>query len=320
MKKILKIEIFLILIAVSCNTLISLPDAKKPDISTDSQNESKIKNDVLKPSQLAANYAILIDIASGEVLFDKNSDSKCYPASTTKILTALLVLENISLDEEIIIGDEANLINPDSSKAGIRYGEKLSIRQLLHCLLIASGNDAAYSIAVHTARKMRGDEELSERDAIRFFSDQMNLKAIELGAINSHFNNPDGFHNQQHYSTAHDIALIALKALGNSEIREVVRKESFRLPDISDIDRNGNEYSERRLLLNTNRLLLQGDDYYPYATGMKTGHTDKAGFCLVSTAEKDGRSVLAVVMKSTEEKIWLDSRTLLEYGLRFDPK
>lgn len=316
MKKILLVEIILILIAVTFNSLISLFSEKGQDIYSQSQNEARVSNSIaIKPSRLTAEYAILIDMDSGEVLFDKNADSKCYPASTTKILTALLALENAAMDESFVAGEEVNFINPESSIAGIRYGEKLTLEQLLYGLLIASGNDAAYTIAVNTAGKMPGGEELCGWDAVRFFTDRMNQRAKELGAKTSNFANPDGFHHDQHYSTAHDIALIALEAMKHPQFKEIVRTEGFRLPGVAVIDRNGEERIEQRYLINTNRLLLKGSDYYPYVTGVKTGHTDKAGYCLVSSAEKDGRTVLAVVMKSTEEKVWMDSRILLDYGL-----
>lgn len=311
MKKLLLIEIALILIVVALNSFLSLPDENGLDI-----NETKVSSiSDLMPSHLTAEHAILIDATSGEILFDKNADSKCYPASTTKILTALLALENIAMDEEFAVGAEVNLINPESSIAGIRYGERLTLEQLLYGLLISSGNDAAYTIAVHTARKMPGGEDLNGLDAIRFFANQMNLRANELGAKNSSFTNPDGFHHDQHYSTAHDIAFIALEAMKNPEFKRIVGTKDYLLPEVTVIDRNRHERTEQRLLINTNRLLLRGTDYYPYATGVKTGHTDKAGYCLVSAAEKDGRTVLAVVMKSTEGKVWTDSKMLLDYGL-----
>ena len=316
MKKLLVIEIVLILIMVTLNSLFSLSDGNERNIHSQSQIEAEGTNiSAAKPSHLTAECAILVDMASGEVLFDKNADRKCYPASTTKILTALLALENAAMDECFVVGEEVNLINPESSIAGIRYGEKLTLEQLLHGLLISSGNDAAYTIAARTAGKMPGGEGLSDRDTVRFFTGKMNQRANELGAKNSSFANPDGFHHDQHYSTAHDMALIALEAMKHPEFKEIVRTENFRLPDVTAIDGYGEERSEQRFLINTNRLLLKGTNYHPYATGVKTGHTDKAGYCLVSSAEKDGRTVLAVVMKSTEEKVWMDSRMLLDYGL-----
>lgn len=266
---------------------------------------------------LSAANAILIDVLKGDILFEKNSKKRCYPASTTKILTALLAIENCRLDEKIIVGDEANFPPLGSSKSGIRYGEKLTMEQLLNCLLIPSGNDAAYSIAVYVARKVSGDKNLSLREAVQYFSELMNKRAKELGAQDSRFVNPDGSHKAEHYSTAYDLSLIAQETLKHKNFRDIVCRESYRIPDVNGVDKNGKQRSEVRILINTNKLLLSNNPHYlKIVTGVKTGHTEEAGYCLVSSGEANGKNVLAVVMNSSEEKVWSDSKKLLENGIK----
>ena len=189
---------------------------------------------------LTAQNAVLIDEETGEILYEKKSYTKCYPASTTKLLTALVALDYAHADEIITVGDEANLAAPDSSKAGIRYGEQLSLEQLLNSLLIPSGNDAAYTIAAYIGRKASGGKALSERDAVDHFCNLMTAKAKKLGARDSNFTNPDGYQDEAHYTTSYDMALIAKEAMTHAEIRNIVIQTGYRLPDIK-----ANEFRKR---------------------------------------------------------------------------
>ena len=266
---------------------------------------------------LKAYSAILFDLNKGRILHEKNAKEKCYPASTTKILTALIAIENCSLKDSVTVGDEANFPAPGSSMSGIRYGEKLTMEQLLNCLLIPSGNDAAYTIAAYTAGKMSKNGKLSDREAVEFFCKAMNKRARELGAKDSSFVNPDGFHDPEHYTTAYDLCLIARETIKHKEFGDIVRKTVYKLPDVRTKDKTGKQRSEPRVLVNTNKLLIKNDpDYFKFATGLKTGHTEEAGYCLVSTAETGNRDILAVVMGSTEEQVWSDSVKLLQLGLK----
>jgi D-alanyl-D-alanine carboxypeptidase (penicillin-binding protein 5/6) len=204
-------KVILAVIVVSAIIMINISSQGFHDSAYIPENSAvNFKENIAGNSlDLAAGKAILIDLNLGKILWQKNAQTRCYPASTTKILTALLALENCRLDEVVTVGDEANLAALSSSKAGIQYGQKLTVEQLLHCLLIPSGNDAAYVIAVHTARQMAHRPDLDEREAVNYFCRIMNKRARELGAVNSNFVNPDGFQHVEHYSTAYDLSLIA---------------------------------------------------------------------------------------------------------------
>jgi D-alanyl-D-alanine carboxypeptidase (penicillin-binding protein 5/6) len=259
--------------------------------------------------------AVLID-SDGNILFSKAGDERRYPASTTKILTALIAVEIGDLNDLVRVGDEANLPKLGSSIAGLRYGEQLTLEQLLNALLIPSGNDAAYVIATYIGRKISGDDQLDHHEAIKVFVQRMNSRAKELGAKNSHFVNPDGYHDENHYTTATDMARIALEAMRHVAIRQIVARTNYALPAIAQPTRNGRQKVQPRILENTNKLLDQTSPYYlRLSNGVKTGHTTAAGYCLISSAVRGEKSVLAVVMKSSQESIWQVSSKLLQWGL-----
>lgn len=264
---------------------------------------------------LEAQSAVLVD-EDGKVLFDERGGAKRYPASTTKVLTALVALEIGNLDDVVRVGDEANLPKPGSSTAQLRYGEKLTFAQLLNAMLIPSGNDAAYVIAAYIGRKAAGDPQMDYRDAVEAFIGLMNRRAEELGAAHSHFTSPDGYHDEQHYTTAGDMALIAREAMKHKEFREIVVKTQYKLPDVKVKDKEGRTKTQSRVLENTNLLLDDsGSEYLPGCTGIKTGHTSEAGYCLVASAARGGESVIAVVLDSTGESVWGDASALLAWGL-----
>ena len=264
---------------------------------------------------LAARSAVLLD-DQGKVLYALAADEKRYPASSTKVLTALLALEYGTLSDVIRVGDEANMPKPGSSSAGLRYGEKLTLGDLLHALLIPSGNDAAYVIAAYTGRKIAGDSRMEAPEAVSLFVQRMNDRAKELGATHSHFVNPDGFHDDEHYTTAGDMARIARQAMTHDEFRDIVATRRYALPDITVKSENGKSVTRSRVLQNTNELIDDSSPcFFSRCTGVKTGHTSQSGYCLVSSAEDRGGSVLAVVMDSTQDAVWSDSSALLQWGL-----
>lgn len=281
------------------------------------KTENNFQGQDSKNINIDAPFAVVIDEKTGNILYGKNSKDKCYPASTTKILTAITALENCSIKESLTCGEELNLVHPDSSRAGLVKGEKLSIETLLKCLLIPSGNDAAYVIAVNTARIKSGDESMKTKDAVAYFCDLMNKTAYKIGAENSNFMNPDGYHDKNHYTSAYDMALIARYAMKNKTFRKIVRTGEFELPDLKIKDSSGEIKNKSRVLVNTDKLILKGNNYfYKYAVGIKTGHTDEAGYCLVSAAKFENREVLAVVMGDGENKVFVDSKMLLEAGIK----
>jgi D-alanyl-D-alanine carboxypeptidase (penicillin-binding protein 5/6) len=238
--------------------------------------------------EIVGEGAALIDGRNGQFLYEKNPSEHLYPASTTKILTAVIALENGKLDDRVTIPAEA--CNVEGSAIGLLEGEQMSLEDLLYALLLNSGNDTAIAIAIHTA------------GSVDKFTALMNKKAAELGAVNSHFNNPNGLPDPNHYSTAHDMALISYYAMQNPEFRKIVATK------IRTIDRS--DPTAQIYLENHNRLLWN----YEGAIGLKTGYTDEAGQCLVSAANRNGRELLAVVLKTEGSNIWTDSTALLDYG------
>jgi len=261
---------------------------------------------------IQAEGCFLLETNTGKVLYEKNANQKMYPASTTKILTALLAIERGNLKEKVQVGEELNLLQRDGSKARLRKGESLSLADLLRGLMLPSGNDAALTIAVHIARKVSGDGSLSVPDALDKFADLMNERARKAGALDSHFVNPHGYHDPNHYTTPHDMALIAREAMKHDFFREVVKTSKYVLEGEGDSPEKKNIHKWE----NTNQLIQKKSPYYySYSTGIKTGHTSEAGYCLVSSASHGDLDVILVVFKSSYEGRWQDSRKLLEHGL-----
>ena len=229
-----------------------------------------------------AESVYLINLDTGKVIYEKDADKKIYPASTTKIMTALLALENIpDLDApqiELKLYIQNALSGTGASLAGILWGESFSPRELLYASMLPSGNEAAMMLGDYV-----GDGSLD------YFAEMMNERAAELGAVNTHFVNASGMHDDDHYTTAYDMYLITKAALENETFRQIVSTRYYYAGE----DQNGNPLHWNT----TNFLISPGSTYYyPYATGVKTGTTDEAGRCLVSTAEKNGYHYLMVMM------------------------
>lgn len=247
--------------------------------------------------------AILIDAKTGDVLFEKNSNQKAYPASTTKILTAYIALsQGYEMTEEIIPSRNAVMSVPSgSSIAYFSENENLTLEQVLYGLMLPSGNDAANILAEHISGST------SE------FAELMNDTATKLGAENSHFVNANGLHDNNHYTTASDLAKIALNAMKLDKFREIVSQAQYKMP-ATNVSKNA------RTFINTNKLLSSGGEYfYPYATGIKTGYTYQAGNCLVASASKDGVDLISVVlgghiMPINKSAVYLDTISLFNYG------
>lgn len=232
--------------------------------------------------------AVLMDFTNGQLLFEKNSEARMYPASTTKILTAIIALESGRNNDNVTIPLEASIV--EGSAIGLQEGEQISLGDLIYALMLNSGNDSAVAIACHLGGSVDG------------FVRMMNKKAAEIGAVNTHFNNPNGLPDPDHYSTARDMALITRYAMSNAQFRDIVATK------IQIINRNDPE--AQTFLGNHNKMLWN----YDGAIGVKTGYTDDAGQCLVTAAVRDGRELISVVMKSEGTNIWSDSTSLLDYG------
>lgn len=252
--------------------------------------------------ELDSEAAFLLDLTTGKVLYENNADLPLYPASTTKIMTALILLENAQLSEVIVVGEEIKRIGNDSSVAKLEVGDRLTVADMVYALMLPSGNDAAYAAAVYVGRKISGFERMEIDEAIEVFVELMNRRAKELGAVNTHFVCPDGYHDPQHVTTARDLAKITLAALEQEFLCQAVAAEEY--------------FWQDKRWANTNRLLRQDfpEEYYPWATGFKTGYTPEAGNCFVFTASGGGRDLLGVTLKAPKGAIWNDARILLEYG------
>ena len=167
----------------------------------------------------AADYITVYDVTSDKVLYEKNADTRCYPASTTKILTCLVTLKYAQSSTVFTVGNEIRLIDPQSSRAYLQIGQRLDLQTMLEAIMLPSGNDAAYTAAANIGRIIAGDQNLDASAAIKRFCSEMNKMAAELGAKDSHFENPDGIHQANHYTTAHDLALIAKAALAQPTLK-----------------------------------------------------------------------------------------------------
>ncbi len=246
---------------------------------------------------------MLLDAATGQVLYEKNADERIYPASTTKIMTCILALEKGNLDDIVTVGKEGEWTEPGYSVMGLKEGQKISLRELIYGMMLISGNDAAATIAVHIGGSIEG------------FADMMNQKAQELGMTGSHFITPHGVDTEGHYVTARDMATLSLYAMKNEQFMQIVGSASYDFPSMN--------YKTEKQKQNTNKLLIssvpKGETsyYYEYATGIKTGSTDKAYRCLVASAEKDGMKLLCLIYGDETQhgsERWPLAKDLFEYG------
>ena len=251
---------------------------------------------------------LLMEESTGKILYSKNANSIMYPASTTKIMTAILTLEKCNLSDTAVVSHNAVFSIPSGySTASLVEGEVLTIEQLLNVLLIPSANDAAVVLAEHIA------------GSVEAFSDMMNSKAVELGCLNTHFVNPNGIHNENHYSTAYDLALIGRYAMQFPTFKEISSKTRYTLPITNAYSKEDRIFNTTNDLIKPNYSSSPTNYYYKYATGGKTGYTDPAGQCIVATATKDNISLIAVTLHGdfTEDNLSqraLDCKALFEYG------
>lgn len=261
---------------------------------------AKVKNaDEMLSADLIAKNAYFINVSSNTVYYQKESEQKIAPASTTKMLTALTALDYCDMDEVVNVGEEVKLITENASRAWLYPGNELTVHQLLDGLLLPSGNDAAYALGVFTGRKIAGDENLSINEALTVFMAAMNKKAISVGAKNSNFIRPDGYDSKNQYTTAEDLAFIAKEFLDCRKLKSIAGSYS-----ISDKWISGQNVTYH----NTNELINpESPYYYEPAIGLKTGKSESAGCCLVSAAKVQGDIYIGVVMGSTEEGRWKDS-------------
>lgn len=252
--------------------------------------------DVVSPS------VIVMEVNTGTVLYDKNSDEVNYPASITKIMTAYLAVINCDLDETVTFSADAVFKNEgDTSHIARDLDEQMTMEECLYAVLLKSANECAYAVAEHVGTKLGGD--------YRTFIDLMNSTAKDLGCTNTQFNNPNGLPDENHWTSAHDIALIASAAYKNETFRKIVGTKSFEIPPT-------NKHVESTPLNNDHQMLFPSRTrkyLYDYCTGGKTGFTDDAGNTLVTYAEKDGMTLVCVIMHSSNPQHYIDTTSLFDY-------
>lgn len=247
--------------------------------------------------EVTADSAIVIEAATGTVLYEKNADAQHYPASITKIMTTLLALENSSLDEVVTFSADAVYKNEgDSSHIARDLDEQMTMEQCLYAVMLESANECAYAVAEHV-----GDGDYQA------FVDLMNEKAAELGCTNTTFTNANGLPDESHVTSCRDMALIAQAAIANSTFRQIVGTVKYTIPPT-------NKHDEETILNNHHRMIssYKGTSYlYEYCIGGKTGYTVAAGNTLVTYAEKDGMLLICVVMQAPSQ--YEDTTSLFEY-------
>ena len=284
----------------------STSDSTDNTAVTTADNDSSVTALASNSPALDATAALLVSPDSGMVLYSKNADQKRYPASTTKIMTALLTLENVSNLDETVTSEAVDFENvtADSSNAGILLGEQVTVRDLLYALMLPSANEAAYMLARHVGGSWEQ------------FVDMMNDRAAELGCTGTHFCNPCGLHEEDHYTTAHDLYLIAKEAMKDVTLRDIVSTVQHRMAKTN--------LHEERIIYTTNQLIFSSFQPWSYANclGIKTGHTSQAGNCFVGYAEYGDAKLFSVVLGCSDSSkeypsvaaSFTDTKKLCQWG------
>lgn len=287
-----KKRLFSALLAVIMIVSVLIPAVPaQADALTDA---TTYKNWPLPPS-IESKSAILIDAKNGNILYQKKANKACYPASITKVMTALIVLEHCELDDEVTFSYRAtHELEPGSTTIARTEGEVMTVRDCLHALLLQSANEVAQGLAEHVA------------GSIEAFADMMNEKAVELGCTKTHFNNPSGLNSTEHYTTCHDMALILQAASKNPDFLEIESHISYTIPAT-------NKHEEETPIAQKHALVKNGPDHYEGAVAGKTGYTTIAGHTLVTYAVRGNMELVCVIMRS-EGTHYADTRTLLNYG------
>ena len=247
--------------------------------------------------EISSASGVLMEASSGQVLFDKSMNEIRYPASTTKVMTALIILENIpDLNKNITFTD---IILPDlapgNSTINAQVGEVLTVEQCLYAIMLASANEVCTQMAVEVA------------GSVENFTAMMNAKAAEIGCTNTHFVNANGLPDPNHYTTAYDLALILREAVKNEAFCKIAGSAKYTIPPT-------NKTAASRNMENHNALLVDGKYYYEGAIAGKTGHTEAARNTLVTAASREDMTLICVVLRSENDERFTDTRTLFDYG------
>lgn len=276
-----KILTILIIIIITINHSVSFSTSKIPEIS--------------------AKSAILIDNSTEKILYAKNETQKMYPASTTKILTAILSIENCNQNDIVTVPYEAiSTISSDYSIAALQAGEQFTVRELIQVMLVHSANDAANVLAYHVS------------GSIENFAKLMNKKIKKLGLKNTHFTNPSGMHNENHYTTATDLAIIMKYCMKNDIFKQISALTNCKIPATD-------KYEERNFYTTNELLDPTSSNYYKYAIAGKTGYTSQAQNCLVSVSKKDDLELICIILSadtSTDNSSskFIDTKAIFDYG------
>lgn len=246
---------------------------------------------------IEAAAATVMDMDTGVFLYSKNATAKMYPASITKIMTTLILVETCDLDEEITFSEIVYDLEEGSSHLGVQPGETMTLRDAAYGIMLASANDMANGVAEYIGGSIEG------------FADIMNARAEELGCVNTHFANPHGLYQEDHYTCAYDMALIAQAAYANPVFREIVTAKEYTIPVT-------NLTEEERSFQNHHKMMQSDEEYYrDWCTGGKTGYTSDCLNTLVTYAEKDGKSLVSVILRvNGAGKAYNESTQILEYG------
>ena len=275
--------ISVILLAVIICSFINIPvEARNKEASSIPGNASATDAEFIPSDapKINAQSAIVMDMDTGDILYEKNAYDKRYPASITKVLTCLLAVKYGNVNDVLTVSDNVmKQVEEGSSSIGLASGEKLTLRDALYGMMLNSGNECALTIAEYIGGSTEG------------FADMMNQTARELGCRSSHFVNPNGLQNEDHYTTAYDMALIGIAAYQYPEFKKLISSQSYEIPKTNK--------NEERVLWQENRLIYEGNGeyYYEHCTGGKTGYTETSLATLISYAEKDGRRLCTVVLK-----------------------
>lgn len=244
-----------------------------------------------------AESGILVDLDTQEILYSKNIDKQLYPASITKVMTTLVAIESSSPEEPVTFSQHAlDSIEWDSSNIGCRLNETLTMEQCWYAMMLNSANEVCCGVAEHIS------------GSIEAFVEKMNQKAAELGCTNTHFSNPNGLPDETHYTTAHDMALIANAAYQNESFRQVFSTRQYEIPPTP-------QYTETRYLYNHHKMMQPDTEYYyEGCLGGKTGYTETALNTLVTIASRNGKNLLCVTMRTQGRQVYTDTASLFDYG------
>lgn len=274
-------------------------DDSNQNSNNNNTSDSSMNNSENWPEapDITAGSAILIDADTCTILYERDAHIKAYPASVTKLMTALLTVENCSLSETVTFShDAAHSITWEDSQIPVVEGEQYTVEQALYALLLKSANEVAYGLAEHVA------------GSVPDFAQMMTNRAAELGALNTHFNNASGLNDPEHYTTAYDIAMFSRACMNNATISEIMKTRQYVIPP-------SNKYGYERTINQSHKMLVKGEFFYEYAVGGKTGFTDESKYTLCTFATKGDMNLIAVVLLCEEpEDRFTDTMALFEYG------